>query len=339
MTIPTTTATTTLMMRSRSSVRCSMSDMRASSAPLGHGSGAHQPLVRRGAAFGTAAFFLGGGLLGCARPSSWRAAFLAALARSSWRAACFLAGAVVAGRGDRPRSPGRWRRCVAGGRRAAAGASLARTLRRAATRFGSSAVSRALLHLVLEAGGHATQVAHRLADLAGGIGQALGPEHDQGDEQDDEDLATPDVEHGGRVYRRPPPAQARRRPWPRCARASDDAPRTWATAWPHLAEALQLQLQLSGGLARSRGASSSVSAAAAVTATGGHGPEQRHLVEGGYDASNQPSSCRRRWKSMRSSWVIGAPAAVLEELGGQRATPRAAPRRPPACRRCAARRA
>ena len=68
--------------------------------------------------------------------------------------------------------------------------------------WGRRPVERAL-HLVLEAGGEAAEVAHRLADLAGRLGQALRAQHDQGEQQDDEELATPDVEHRRRVYRWP----------------------------------------------------------------------------------------------------------------------------------------
>lgn len=52
-----------------------------------------------------------------------------------------------------------------------------------------------LLELVLEAATHASQFAVDAADSTDGLGQLLGSENDQGQEQDDDDLASRQIEH------------------------------------------------------------------------------------------------------------------------------------------------
>ena len=54
-------------------------------------------------------------------------------------------------------------------------------------------------HLVLEPRRHAPHLAHDVADLARRLRQLVRPEDDQGNEEDDEQLATADVEHAERL--------------------------------------------------------------------------------------------------------------------------------------------
>jgi len=76
----------------------------------------------------------------------------------------------------------------------------------------ASSASRALGQLALEPGGDLSDLRHHLADLAGGLRELGGAEHDQRHQEDDEHLGPADVEHRvdptGRPVPRPvaPPA-------------------------------------------------------------------------------------------------------------------------------------
>src|SRR5690606_8400018 len=60
-----------------------------------------------------------------------------------------------------------------------------------------------LAQLLLEARGDAAELAQRPADLARAVGQPLGPEDDERDQQDHEQLTAADVEHVDECRRRP----------------------------------------------------------------------------------------------------------------------------------------
>ena len=193
------------------------------------------------------------------------------------------------------------------------GASAASTLRRAVTRVGVVGGLEGLLHLVLEAARQSPEVAHRLAELAGGVGQPLWAQHDQGDQQDDDELATPDVEHRPSVPVAPGGSGA--------TQAAGGGPgisggrANLGDRHLHLAEASQLDLQVGGCL----GDPPELHQRQHCAQREGHrrdGPEQRDHGEVTTE-SNQPSSWRRRWKSMRSSWLIGSPTRGSKSSAGQ----------------------
>ena len=112
--------------------------------------------------------------------------------------------------------------------------------------------------LVLEAGREPSEVGHRLADLAGRVGEALRAQHDQGDQHDDDQLATPDVEHRPSVRRR---LGAQMPGTPVGALSGGSGPQAAGAGAGgggrrahlghgqlHLAQATQLELDVGGGL-------------------------------------------------------------------------------------------
>ena len=241
------------MSRSRSSVRCSIRDMRASSGMAGTvavlisgvGTAAGRPPGRRsGACFFAAAraSAAGGCLLRRAPRAARSTAAIESAAASVARAT--RVGAASAAAVPRRRGADAPRRSSSARRRGAP--RVPSTLRRAATRVGSSAVSRACFISFWKPRRQPPELAHGLADLAGGVGEALRAQHDQGDQQDDDELATPDVEHRPSLPVAPEgsgAAQAAGRgPGIRGRRAH------LGDGHLHLAEASQLDLQIGGRL-------------------------------------------------------------------------------------------
>ena len=180
--------------------------------------GAHQVLVRRRRRapvtpsawrFFDRRAVLGGRLLGGASARGrcgLRAGFLAAArglrGRRRVRRRLGRRRAAAAARGrDRRRAA----RCAPDGRRRTARPAASSLAGRCAGRRRGRVVGvvEGAADLVLEAGRQPPEVGHRLADLAGRVGEALRAQHDQGQQHDDDQLATPDVEHRPSVRRRP----------------------------------------------------------------------------------------------------------------------------------------
>ena len=307
--MPMTTAMTTLMSRSRSSVRCSIRDMRASSASTADGGGAHQRLrTAAGAAFGTSLGppssprpLLAGGV-------AWRAPAGGGCPRRRRRARL---GPGVGGPAAPVLAPGSSTAAGVLGRGRCAGPRSGwgrlRLEGAASARSGSRVDSRRRSPMALPTWRAAS-------------GRRCGPSTIRAISRMTRSSPPPMLNIGG-VYRWPP-GQARRRP--RAVARASRSPAHLGDGHLHLAEACSS----SAGRRRPRPCHGAARAPGRAGATRPAGRPRAatscRLSWAPGATSNQSSSWRRRWKSMRSSWVIGSPLAALEELGRQAATRRAA---------------
>ena len=123
----------------------------------------------------------------------------------------------------------------------------------------------------------------------------------------------------GRVYRCAPrrARQAAAQAAERVARAVGGGRADLGDRHLHLAEAPQLDLEVGGRLGDATELHQGQQPPPARRQPAGR-PRAATITAALTTASNQSSSCRRRWKSIRSSWLIGSPPRRSKSSAGRR---------------------